>query len=385
MIPQNVRPADALASEMEMNNHEPSLHPAPNRRHIYIVACVVFIILGLIAFSYLAQAVVLPVVFACVASMALNPPVRWLREHHLPSPLAAAIVLCVFVTIVAFGALRLGQPAIEWFNSAPENLPQLREKLQRIFRPIARLTDAASSVGSISPAEDPAKKAQPVEVKDNHAVTVVFTRTGSLLAGVGETIALVFLLLASGDLFLHKFVHVMPTLHNKKQAVEISHKIQRNISRYLFSVTLINLVFGMLVGLALYFLGMPNAVMWGGVVTFANFIPYFGPFLGMTAVAVAGLLAFDTIASGLLPAGAYLVLHLIEANFVTPFILGRRFTMNPVIIFIALIFFTWLWGIAGALLAVPLLVTLKVVCDDVPALYSLGELLSGQRQPQNEK
>jgi predicted PurR-regulated permease PerM len=187
---------------------------------------------------------------------------------------------------------------------------------------------------------------------------------------------LLFLLLASGDLLLQKLVRAMPKLRDKKQAVEISREIQQSISTYLFSIALINLCFGVAVGLALHLLGMPNALMWGGVAAFANFIPIIGSVLGMTAVALAGLLAFDTLGYGILPVTAYCLLHLIETYAVTPYALGRRFALNPVFIFIGLIFFAWLWGVIGALLAFPLLMTAKVICDHVPRLSFIGEFLA---------
>ena len=168
----------------------------------------------------------------------------------------------------------------------------------------------------------------------------------------------------------------MPTLRDKKRAVEISHEVQQNISQYLFSVSLINIGMGLLVGGGLYLMGVPNAAMWGLFVAVLNFVPYFGPVAGVIALGTVGLLTFDTLGKGLLPPALYLVLHLLEANLVTPMLLGRRFTLNPVVIFVSLIFWTWLWGVPGALLSVPILVSIKVVCDRVPALSPVSELLN---------
>ena len=168
----------------------------------------------------------------------------------------------------------------------------------------------------------------------------------------------------------------MPTLRDKKRAVEISHEVQQNISQYLFSVSLINIGMGLLVGVGLYLMGVPNAAMWGLFVAVLNFVPYFGPVAGVIALGTVGLLTFDTLGKGLLPTAWYLVLHLLEANLVTPMLLGRRFTLNPVVIFVSLIFWTWLWGVPGALLSVPILVSIKVVCDRVPALSPVSELLN---------
>src|SRR6266849_7090050 len=200
--------------------------------------------------------------------------------------------------------------------------------------------------------------------------------TGNFLAGAGETLVLLYLLLASGDLFLQKLVRVMPTLRDKKRPVDISHEIQQNISNYLFSVSLINIGLGLVVSGGLYFMGVPNAAMWGIFVAVLNFVPYFGPVAGVIVLGAVGLLTFDTLWKGLLPPAWYLLLHLLEANLITPVLLGRRFTLNPVVIFVSLIFWTWLWGVPGALLSVPILVSIKVICDRVPALSPFSALLT---------
>ena len=165
-------------------------------------------------------------------------------------------------------------------------------------------------------------------------------------------------------------------MHDKKRAVVISHEIQQQISNYLLSVSLINMGLGIIVGGGLYWLGVPNAAMWGMLIALFNFVPYFGPVVGISLLAVVGLLTFDAVWKGLLPPAWYLLLHLLEANFITPVLLGRRFTLNPVVIFVSLIFWTWLWGVPGALLSVPFLVSIKVVCDRVPSLSSVSELLT---------
>ena len=348
------------------------------------LARLLFILLGSIAFAYFARMVVLPVLFAWVAAMMLKAPVRWLVRCRLPTSLAAILVLGTFVTGISFAVLHLGRPALAWAASVPESLPRLQQKFQHLLLPAARFSAAASSVGTLVPASAESPVATPVEVKDHSVATSVFSWTSSLLASIGETLVLVFLLLAAGDTFLHKLVHIMPRLRDKKQAVDICREIEHSISNYLFSVGLVNLALGIAVGAALHLAGMPNAVMWGAVAACVNFIPYFGPVVGVLAVGVGGLLAFDTIGRGLLPAGLYFVLHFVEANFITPHVLGRRFTLNPVIIFIALIFGLWLWGAAGALLAAPLLVTAKVICDRVPSLQVLGGFLAPHQSREEE-
>ena len=338
---------------------------------------VVLPVLGAMAFLYFARPVVLPVFLACVAGMALKPLIRWLSCCHIPTGLSAAVVLCLLVFAVGIGFLELGRPAMAWMNDAPAHMAELRQRVQRMLPRMARFSQAAQAVDNLGATEEEQKRRATVELKTSR-IPGVFNWTGSLLVSAGETLVLLFLLLASGDLFLQKLVHVMPTLSDKKRAVEISHEIQQNISNYLFSVTLINLALGVIVSSGLYGLGIPNAPMWGMLVAVLNYIPYFGPIAGILLLGTVGLLTFDTLGQGLLPPAWYLLLHLLEANFVTPTLLGRRFTLNPVVIFVGLIFWTWLWGVPGALLSAPILVSIKVVCDRVPSMSRLSELLASE-------
>ena len=341
---------------------------------------IVLIVLGTIAFLYFARPVVLPVFLACMAGMALKPLIRWLSCCHIPPALSAAVVLSLLLPAVGIGFFQLGRPALTWMNEAPQHMTELRQRVLKLFPRAARFSAAAAAVNSLgaTDAEKEAeqKKAPMVEIKDTRGTSSILNWTGTLLVGLGETLVLVYLLLASGDLFLQKLVRVMPTLSDKKRAVEISHEIQQNISNYLFSVSLINVGLGLVVSGGLYFMGVPNAVMWGMLVAVLNFVPYFGPVAGVILLATVGLLTFDTLWQGLLPAAWYLLLHLLEANLITPVLLGRRFTLNPVVIFVSLIFWTWLWGVPGALLSVPILVSIKVISDRVPAMSPVSELFA---------
>jgi predicted PurR-regulated permease PerM len=337
---------------------------------------IVLLVLGMIAFLFFARPVVLPVFLACVAGMTLKPVIRWLSYCHIPPALSAAVVLCFLVAALGIGFFQLGRPALTWMNEAPQHMTALRQRVQKLFPRIARISQAATAVNNLGATEEEQKETPTVELKDSRGTSAFINWTGSLLAGVGETLVVLYLLLASGDMFLQKLVRVMPTLHDKKSAVEISHEIQQNISNYLFSVSLINVGLGVVVSGGLYLMGVPNAIMWGMLAAVLNFVPYFGPVAGVILLATVGLLTFDTLWTGLLPPAWYLLLHLLEANLITPVVLGRRFTLNPVVIFVSLIFWTWLWGVPGALLSVPILVSIKVVCDRVPTLSSISELLS---------
>jgi predicted PurR-regulated permease PerM len=205
----------------------------------------------------------------------------------------------------------------------------------------------------------------------------VFVYTRSFIAGLIETIVLLFFMLAPGDLFVEKIVRVLPTLHDKKKAVGIMDELQHSVSTFLFTITMINCVVGLAVGIATWALGLPNPALWGVLAGALNFIPYFGPITGVTVLLVAGFITFDESWRAILPSAIYLGVHAIESNFITPTILGRRLTLNPLIIFISIMFWIWLWGIPGALLSIPMLMMLKIFCDHFKPLAPIGELLSG--------
>lgn len=341
------------------------------------MAAGVVIVSAVIALAYFARPVVLPVLAAWLIAMALKPPVRWLRAHHLPAPLGAALVVTLVVGLVLLAAVHLSRPAVAWLQAAPENIPKLKEKFRDVLRPALRLNEAVGDFGKFSTPESTPQETPAVKVQDGSVPATVFTWTGGVIAGVAETIALVFLLLATGDVLIRSLVRILPTNLNKRQAINIAHEIEHYISRYLFLIALINVGFGAVVALALHLIGMPNAMVWGALAAVLNFIPYLGPIAGVIIVAIAGLLAFDNLGQAMLPVTAYLLLHLIEGNAITPLILGKRFTISPAVIFIALLWCIWLWGIVGGLLAGPLLVVAKVICERVPALSTLSECLSG--------
>jgi len=341
---------------------------------------IVLVVLGMIAFLYFARPVLLPIALACIAGMTLKPLICWASRCYLPKALSSALVLCLLISVIVIGFIQLGRPALDWMSNAPEHMTELRQRVQKLMPRIGSFNQAAAAVSNLGATVEEKKAEQKisptVEVKVSRGTSSILNWTGTLLIGIGETLVLLYLLLASGDMFIHKLVHVMPTWRDKKRAVEINREIQHNISHYLFSVSLINLGLGLIATVGFYFMGVPNAAMWGMVVAILNYVPYFGPIVGVTFLATVGLLFFDSLWQGLLPPCWYLLLHLLEANLVTPILLGRRFTLNPVTIFISLIFWTWLWGVPGALLSVPILVSIKVVCDRVPTLSPVSELLA---------
>jgi predicted PurR-regulated permease PerM len=254
----------------------------------------------------------------------------------------------------------------------------LRRIEHRLFvfkQPMADLQSVSKQVEKIAEGSTPDSRS--VTVTGPGVSSFLFSGTRFMLVGLGTTVVLLFFLLVSGDLFLRRLVEILPTFSNKKQAVEISREIESNISSYLATISLMNLGVGILTGIAGYFCGLSDPILWGTVAFLLNFVPILGPLCGATILFLAGLLTFDPLWQAALPAGIYLLVHTVEET-VTPMLLARRFILNPVLIIVSLIFWYWMWGIAGALLAVPLLATVKIVCDRIKPLMALGHFLGAE-------
>lgn len=323
---------------------------------------------------YFARAFLLPMVLAVLLSFLLAPVVRLISRLRIPTPASAAIVLLGLVAVGGVGVYSLMTPATAWIATAPETFRRLEWKVRAVRKPVEQVTQAAEQVDKMTTV-DTASKVQAVTVKPESWSDTLFTQTQGLLAGALVMLIFLYFLLAAGDLFLRKLVRVLPTLEDKKVAVDIARQIEDQISNYLLSVTLINVGLGVTVAVAMYLIGMPNPLLWGAMVGVFNFVPYVGPFTSLVVLALVGVMSFDSIAWGLLPPAVYFVIDAIESNFITPAFLGRRLSLNPVVIFVSVTFWAWMWGIGGALLAVPMLAAFKILCDEIKPLAPISEFL----------
>jgi predicted PurR-regulated permease PerM len=325
---------------------------------------------------YLARAFLMPVVLALLLRLVLAPIVRALKARaHVPEPLGAALLLAALLGVGMYGAYRLAGPAAAWLDSAPESLRRIETKLRTIRKPVEQVSKAADRVESMATGTDP-DQVPAVTIKPTSLRDRLFSRTSGMLTAAGMTIVLLFFLLASGDLFLRKVVRVLPTLDDKILAIEVARSIEYNISRYLLSVTLVNVAMGCLVAVAMWLIGMPNPPLWGVMVAALSYVPYVGPLTSATVLLLVGVLTYDDLGRALVAPGIYMVLDALSSNFVIPIVLGRQLELNTVVIFLAVSFWTWLWGIPGTLLAVPLLAVVKILCDAFEPLKPMAEMLS---------
>jgi predicted PurR-regulated permease PerM len=205
----------------------------------------------------------------------------------------------------------------------------------------------------------------------------LFTGTGNFASGFFMTVLFLFFLLVSGDIFLHRLVEILPRFRSKRQVVEISQQIESDVSAYLVTITIMNAAVGIAMALVMWLTGVGDPILWGTVAFLLNYVPILGTALGVLIFLLAGLLTHDTLWQALLPAGLYFGFHLIEGETVTPMLLARRFTLNPVLVIISLVFWFWMWGIPGGILSMPMLAITKIICDRLQPLAAFGHFLEG--------
>jgi predicted PurR-regulated permease PerM len=330
--------------------------------------------LALLAAVYVAAEIVLPLVLAVVLKLLLQPAMRLLERWHVPRILAALLlILAVFGTIVGLGAAIEG-PATTWAAKLPEGIPRLQERLSFLQAPINTLQRFLQQVEDYGqPAGAPAAFSE----GGSTLMTRLFTGTRDFASGFFTTILFLLFLLVSGDTFLRRLVEILPSFSNKRQAVDISQQIESDISAYLVTITLMSAAVGIATAIVMWLTGIGDPILWGAVAFLLNFVPILGPILGVVIFLLAGLLTIDTLWQAFLPAGLYLGIHLIEGETITPMLLAKRFTLNPVLVIISLVFWFWMWGAPGAILSVPMLAITKIICDRIRPLAAFGHFLEG--------
>ena len=325
---------------------------------------------------YFVRSLLLPLVLALLLSYLLRPIVRGLAKLKIPPLIGGALLLISLFGALGYGVSFLAAPAAGWIDKAPYSLQHLQERLTPFKKPIAQVAQASGAIEKLTTTEAAPAKTPTVEVKQHPITDRLFANTSELLVSTLTTIILLYFLLAYHEVFLAKLIKLMPTLSDKKRAVTIAHEIEAQISRYLFTITLINLCLGIAVGTAVGFLGLSNPIMWGVLVAVLNFIPYLGALTGIFCMLLGALLSFDSLGFALIFPATYLALATIEGNFITPFVMGRSLTLNPVLVLLSLMFWGWMWGIVGILLAVPILATFKIFCTHLKPMEPLAEFMS---------
>ena len=301
---------------------------------------------------------------------------RWLRKRRIPERFGAAIVVFGALGVAIGAGALLIRPAIDWIASAPATIAKVDTKIRAISKPIVALQQSADKMATVTtPAAVAGKPPTQVQLQTPGLFETVGLQTLAMIPTALSVIFLTYFLLASGPLFRRKIVQILPGRRDVQHFETILSEIELVTSKFLSTAAMINAGVGVATGLALWAVGVPSAILWGGVAAVLNFVPYLGPISSVTLITLASLASFDDISHALLAPAAFGLIHLVENNLITPTLLGRRLPVNTVAIFLGLLFFGWVWGIPGAVLAVPLTTVVKVACDHIPPLNKFGELL----------
>jgi predicted PurR-regulated permease PerM len=328
--------------------------------------------IAVLAALYVAQDILLPVVLALVLKLLLlQSLVTQLGRLRIPKPVGALIAIALLLVIFVGLGMVLSSPAAHWESELPQTLPKLQQKFVFLQRPVDHIRQTLAEMG--------VQLGNPTSLLSNpmSIATAVLGGTGTVLGHLVETVLVLFYLLVFGETFLRRFVEVLPKFSNKRQAVEISLRIERDLSAYLVTITVVNSAVGGATAGVMWLCGVPAPVLWGVVAFCLNFVPILGPFFGIALFLVLGLISKGSAWGALLPAALYFGIHVIEGAIVTPLLLANRFTINPVAVILSLIFWYWMWGVPGAILAVPMLAIAKIVCDRLQPLRAFGHLLEG--------
>jgi len=338
------------------------------------VSIVMLATLAGIGALYVGHALFIPLALALLLNALLRPVVRGLERLHVSTVVGATVVSLGLLAVLVGGGVALVNPVRTWvsqlpatFEAAGRKLAPARQSLEQVSQATHTLSESSGAPGA--PSAAPAQPAVPP------FLVQIFGTTAALIAGLAEVLLLLYLLLASGDLFLRKLVEVLPLFRDKRMAVTVTEQVQQAVTQYIVATLMINVGQGVVVGLALWGLGMPYPWLWGGLTVLLEFIPYLGATGMIILLTATAFSQFDALGRILLIPGTYLVIAALQNNLVSPLVYGQRLKLNPVAVLVGVLFWWLLWGVAGAFLAVPFFATLKILADHVDSLTPIATFL----------
>ncbi|WP_083704752.1 AI-2E family transporter [Motiliproteus sp. MSK22-1] len=331
------------------------------------------LVLAVIYTLELVKELLIPVALALLLSLLLAPLVRRLERLHLPRPLGAGVIVLTLFGALSYGIAGAVNPVGEWIEQAPTVLRQLERKVYPIKKTVEEVSKTADKVDQIATVG----ATQTVEIKGISLQDMLYANTRGVVTGTLMASLLLYFLLSWGSILLARIGMMLDDRRSGRQFLELFRVVEGELSKYLSTITLINIGLGAVVAVVLYLLEMPNPMLWGAVAGLLNFIPYLGGLVTALLLAMTSLLNFDGLFMPTVVVSIFVALTIIEGQILTPLIVGRRLALNPLIVFLSVIFWFWLWGMMGALMAVPILISLKLMGDRVAAMKPLA-LIAGR-------
>jgi predicted PurR-regulated permease PerM len=391
----NARPSHVASEEARLapplapvREDTPDIIPSRDPIDVRNAAITVLAVSAVIMVLQYAQAVIIPIVLGALISYVLEPAVAWLTEWRVPRHIAAAVVLAAVVGATGSLLWGLRSEGAAIVGQLPQAARRLRETMEhgpsRTQNPIEQMQKAATELEKAASAAAP-PPSEPTGVQRVQVESPAFNVSQYLVWGsmsvataIGQVVLILFFVyfvLASGDLYRRKLVKISPSITRKKITLQILAEIDRQIEMFLVVQILTSTIVAVATWLAFRYLGLEQAGVWGVAAGVFNSIPYFGPVIVTAGTAVVGFLQFGNVRMALIVSGVSLVITSLEGFLLTPWLTSRAARMNAVAIFVGLLFWGWVWNVWGMLLAVPMLVTFKAICDHVEDLKNIGELL----------
>jgi predicted PurR-regulated permease PerM len=335
--------------------------------------------LGIVVAIYLARDLLIPLVLAALLALVLRPLFRRLQRLHLPDFASAAVLILVVAVVTTLGAYKLAGQAQEWLTHAPRTVEQVSKMLPSKSGPIGDIQKTTDAVKDLTKGDN-AEKTISVEVQSPDLAITVLGVSGHMVASAIIVFVVAFFLLALSDVLLKQAVESRPLFYEKKNIVQLVQNVELGISRYLLTVTVINIGLGVVTALVMWALRIPNPILWGVMATTLNYVPHVGAFICMIVLFFVGAVTHESLSYGGLAAGCFAVITFIESYFVTPMTLSKSLQLSPLAVILFILFWGWLWGIAGGLMAAPLLAVAKIICDQFESTKALGVFL-GEAEP----
>ncbi len=354
---------------------EPFLIVGRNPQLVTAISLTILCVLALCVTFWAARDFLLPIAMALVFAVLLAPMCRLLERLWVPRPLAAVLGLIIAGVIAWFTFSVIAQPAARLFEDAPGMMNRAERHLRTLQAPLKPLTDISREVESLNIVEPETPASRRVVMQTPGLATSIMASAQTVVVQTGLVFILCFFLLLTREEFRIKVIAFQPTLRARVRAARVFRDVGKRVTGYMVTFATINLCVGIGTGIACWQLGLPEPLMWGGLAMLFNFIPFLGPALMMGLLGFAGLATFDTLLEASFPLLAFMAISFLEANFLTPTIVGKRMMLNPLAIILVVGFWIWLWGPLGGVIALPLLIMFKVICDHTPPLRVVGALI----------
>jgi predicted PurR-regulated permease PerM len=332
--------------------------------------------LAVIGAMYFAKDLLIPLVLAVLLALLLRPLFRRMQRLHLPDFASSAILLLAVTAVILLGVYKLAGQAQEWLTHAPDTMAKVTKMLPAKSGPFGDFQKTKDAVNALTKSTD-GQKTIPVEISSPDLAITVLGTSGHVMASAIIVLVVAFFLLALSDVLLKQAVESRPLFFEKKNIVQLVQNVEQGISRYLLTVTLINIGLGVVTALTMWVLRIPNPILWGVMATTLNYVPHVGAFLCMIVLFFVGAVTHESLSYGGLVAGCFAVITFIESYLVTPMTLSKSLQLSPLAVILSVLFWGWLWGIPGGLMAAPLLAIAKIICDQFevtqPVAVFLGE------------